>query len=155
MPSRPEQDLAPRNPHQIPADEVRLSDWARSFVATLLIYLPPPDRPGGDSDLTSSIRKVGEFFKEHPEIVKSSFGKSVQSLMHGAVHLVKGGGAGGHPPAAKENLLESVRRLYGGLQSFRSMRRIEASLRKASALRLRFSQSLANRGQRLSQGWCV
>ena len=31
------------------------------------------------------------------------------------------------------------------------MGRIEASLRKASALRLRFSQSLANRGQRLSQ----
>jgi hypothetical protein len=47
--------------------------------------------------------------------------------------------------------LESVRRLYHGLQSFRSMRRIEASLRKASALRLRFSQSLANRRQRLSQ----
>ena len=46
---------------------------------------------------------------------------------------------------------ESVRRLYKGLQSFRSMRRIEASLRKASALRLRFSQSLANRRQRLSQ----
>ena len=31
------------------------------------------------------------------------------------------------------------------------MRRIDASLRKASALRLRFSQSLANRRQRLSQ----
>ena len=33
-------------------------------------------------------------------------------------------------------LLESVRRLYEGLQSFRSMRRMEASLRKPSALRL-------------------
>jgi len=31
------------------------------------------------------------------------------------------------------------------------MRRMDASLRKASALRLRFSQSLANRRQRLSQ----
>ena len=31
------------------------------------------------------------------------------------------------------------------------MRRIEASLRKPSALRLRFSQSLASRRQRLSQ----
>ena len=47
--------------------------------------------------------------------------------------------------------LESVRRLYEGLQSFRSMRRMEASLRKPSALRLRFSQSLASRRQRLSQ----
>ena len=46
---------------------------------------------------------------------------------------------------------ESVRRLYVGLQSFRSMRRMDASLMKASALRLRFSQSLASRRQRLSQ----
>ena len=48
-------------------------------------------------------------------------------------------------------LLESVRRLYAGLQSFRSMSRMDASLMKASALRLRFSQSLASRRQRLSQ----
>lgn len=47
--------------------------------------------------------------------------------------------------------LESVRRHYQVLQSFRSMRRMEASLRKARAVRLRFSQSLANRRQRLSQ----
>ena len=47
--------------------------------------------------------------------------------------------------------LESVRRLYAGLQRFRSMSRMDASLMKASALRLRFSQSLASRRQRLSQ----
>src|SRR5271169_5596681 len=47
--------------------------------------------------------------------------------------------------------LESVRRLYQGLQSFRSMRRMEASLTKARALRLRFSQSLASRRQRFDQ----
>src|SRR5260370_40798658 len=46
--------------------------------------------------------------------------------------------------------LESVRQLCHGLQSFRSMNRIEASLRKARALRLRHSQSLASRRQRLS-----
>ena len=46
---------------------------------------------------------------------------------------------------------ESVRGLYVGLQSFRSMSRMDASLMKASALRLRFSQSLASRRQRLSQ----
>src|SRR5271156_4723831 len=50
-----------------------------------------------------------------------------------------------------DNSLESVRGLYQGLQSFRNMRRMEASLRKASALRLRFSQSLASRRQRFNQ----
>ena len=45
---------------------------------------------------------------------------------------------------------ESVRRLYEGLQSFLSMRRIEARRKNASAFRLRFSQSLASLRQRLS-----
>src|SRR5262245_54531368 len=49
------------------------------------------------------------------------------------------------------HLLESVRKHQAGLQSFRSMRRIEASRRNASALRLRFSQSFASLRQRLSQ----
>ena len=47
--------------------------------------------------------------------------------------------------------VESVRRLQAGLQSFLSMRRIEARRKNASALRLRFSQSLASLRQRLSQ----
>ena len=47
--------------------------------------------------------------------------------------------------------LESVRKHQTGLQSFRSMRRIEARRKNASALRLRFSQSLASLRQRLSQ----
>src|SRR5262249_46275357 len=47
--------------------------------------------------------------------------------------------------------LESVRKHQAGLQSFRSMRRIEASRSNASALRLMFSQSLASLRQRLSQ----
>src|SRR5262245_34089744 len=45
---------------------------------------------------------------------------------------------------------ESVRKHQAGLQSFRSMRRIEARRKNASALRLRFSQSLASLRQRLS-----
>src|SRR5215471_9511645 len=49
------------------------------------------------------------------------------------------------------DFLESVRGLHQGLHSFRNMRRMEASLRKARALRLRFSQSLASRRQRFSQ----
>src|SRR3954468_23875906 len=49
------------------------------------------------------------------------------------------------------NVLESVREHHAGLQSLRSMRRIEARRRKASALQLRFSQSLASRRQRFSQ----
>jgi hypothetical protein len=47
--------------------------------------------------------------------------------------------------------LESVSKLHQGLQSFRSMRRMEASFKKARPLQLRFSQSLARRRQRLSQ----
>ena len=43
-----------------------------------------------------------------------------------------------------------VRKVHTGLQSFRSIRRIDASCRNASALRLRFSKSLARRRQRLS-----
>src|SRR5262249_16914302 len=55
-------------------------------------------------------------------------------------------------PMLREGVpLESVRKHQAGLQSFRSMRRIEASRRNASALRLRFSQSLASLRQRLSQ----
>src|SRR5262249_53218399 len=50
-----------------------------------------------------------------------------------------------------EVFLESVREHHLGLHSFRSMRRIEASLRKASALRLRHSQSLASLRHRPSQ----
>ena len=46
--------------------------------------------------------------------------------------------------------LEFVRGLHDGLQSLLIMRRIEASLRKASALALRHSQSLARRRQRPS-----
>jgi hypothetical protein len=49
------------------------------------------------------------------------------------------------------DVLESVRKHQAGLQSFRSMRRIDARRKNASALRLRFSQSLASLRQRLSQ----
>ena len=48
-------------------------------------------------------------------------------------------------------MLESVRRLQAGLQSFLSMRRIDARRKNARAFRLRFSQSLASLRQRLSQ----
>src|SRR6266849_2944644 len=54
-------------------------------------------------------------------------------------------------PAKKATvMLESVRRLQAGLQSFLSMRRIEARRKNAKAFRLRHSQSLARRRQRLS-----
>lgn len=47
--------------------------------------------------------------------------------------------------------LESVREHHAGLHSFRNMRRMEARRRKARALWLRHSQSLASRRQRPSQ----
>src|ERR1019366_9851842 len=49
-----------------------------------------------------------------------------------------------------DGFLESVRRDYAGLHSFLSMSLIEARRRNASALRLRFSQSLARRLHRPS-----
>src|SRR5262249_29626958 len=55
------------------------------------------------------------------------------------------------PAGGPSDVLESVRKHQAGLQSFRSMRRIEASRRNARALRLRFSQSFASLRQRLSQ----
>src|ERR1035437_3797663 len=51
----------------------------------------------------------------------------------------------------KLGCLESVPKVHYGLQSFLSMRRIEARRRKMRALRLRFSQSLASLRQRLNQ----
>jgi len=47
-------------------------------------------------------------------------------------------------------LLESVREVYEGLQTLRSIRRIEANRRNARALSVRFSKFLARRRQRLS-----
>jgi hypothetical protein len=47
--------------------------------------------------------------------------------------------------------LESVRKVFQGLQSFRSMSRIDARRRKASAFRVRFAKSLHRRRQRFSQ----
>src|ERR1700686_826189 len=46
---------------------------------------------------------------------------------------------------------ESVRRLQAGIQSFLSMRRIDARRKNAKAFRFRHSQSFAKRRQRLSQ----
>ena len=51
----------------------------------------------------------------------------------------------------RSTTLEFVREHHAGLHSFRSMRRMEASRRKARALWLRHSQSLASRRQRPSQ----
>src|SRR5436305_3955497 len=47
--------------------------------------------------------------------------------------------------------LESVREHHVGLHSFLSMRRMDANRRKASAFRLRFSQSFTSRLHRPSQ----
>ena len=69
--------------------------------------------------------------------------------------IVRNGSIKGDKAAVKAvgifDTLESVRKHHAGLQSFRSMRRIEARRKKASAWRFRFSQSFASLRQRLSQ----
>ena len=56
-------------------------------------------------------------------------------------------------PRGKKRILtsESVSKVHEVLQSFLSMRRIEARRRKITAVRLRFSQSLASLRQRFNQ----
>lgn len=114
MSSRFGADISPRHLHHAPADDVRLSHQAGRFNMNRSGNLPPPGSPGGDSDLATSIRKVGQFLKEHPRIAESPFGHSVQTLMRGAIHLVKSDGAGdinAFPPEAWEHLLTSVRQV--------------------------------------------
>ena len=87
------------------------------------------------------------FFRTNRTSIRPSSSKSATKVSSGATGVTPVQ----VPVLTTSPSLESVRRLYEGLQSFRSMMRMDASLRKASALRLRFSQSLANRRQRLSQ----
>src|SRR3981081_2288350 len=96
----------------------------------------------------------GEGVAENKEVarywlLKAVAGKAPWSLTVRAIELR----SMGDPTSLTESarLLESVREHQVGLQSFRSMSRIEARRKKASALRLRFSQSFASLRQRLSQ----
>ena len=54
-------------------------------------------------------------------------------------------------PNEAAEALESVHEVHEGLQSRLSIMRMEASLTKVSAVRVRFSKSFARRRQRLSQ----
>src|SRR5882672_353568 len=76
--------------------------------------------------------------------------EQMDSLVNSTYHVGRGE-AGRLSVGFYTSISESVRRLQAGLQSFLSMRRIEARRKNASAFRLRFSQSLASLRQRLSQ----
>ena len=70
---------------------------------------------------------------------------------HGRILVRDGANAGWIDYMLKDRQKsESVRRLQAGLQSFLSMRRIDARRKNAKAFRLKHSQSLAKRRQRLS-----
>src|SRR5262249_5604653 len=84
-----------------------------------------------------------------PAIVVSSYFLGFIFAAHGAFRRANVNAV--EAKRLRDLVLESVRKHQAGLQSFWSMRRIEASRRNASALRLRFSQSLASLRQRLSQ----
>jgi len=93
-PPIPQQYGCQRCLNAAPPDGVRLSNPAQGHAAAWPIDPPQPGSRGGDSDLAAAVRKVGQFFKEHPRIEHSPFGKSVQTLMRGAVQLVMIGAAG-------------------------------------------------------------
>ena len=99
-------------------------------------------------------------FPAYPQVKRSSVeGKSTELQTAGSGGPYDSGPLANFSPASlavpmgpgSRVALESVRKHQAGLQSFRSIRRIEARRRNASALRLRFSQSLASLRQRLSQ----
>ena len=118
--SRSGPDISTRWQHHASTDELWLSYRARNFVSSWPIDLPSSGDPGGDSDLVSSIRKVGQFLKENSKSAESPFGMSVQNLMRGALHLVAAGGTGdveGFPPEDKEILLTVLRPVQDFLES--------------------------------------
>ena len=85
------------------------------------------------------------------EAINSLFNVRANSLKTGIMELVNDPKFTGLAKQLYEHALEFVRKHHVGLHSFRSMRRMEARRRKASALRLRHSQSLASLRQRPSQ----
>jgi hypothetical protein len=111
------------------------------FTIFRLQHSPPP-LPGADPGCTQLCRR-----RLNSHSMWAIFEPSSQYMPHFDVSFA---------------LSESVREDQTGLQSFRSMRRIEARRKNASAVRLRFSQSLASLRQRLSQAivrstiqrWC-
>lgn len=112
LPSYKETDNSSRLPHHLSTDKVWLSDSARSFVPTNLVNLPRPGDAGADGELVASIRKIDEFLNQNPRMAESPFGKSVQTLMRGAAHLVTLGGSSGgdnFSHEATEKLVSSVR----------------------------------------------
>ena len=96
-------------------------------------------------------RRLHQLHHDHPndpDAERSSLSTPLIALPIGVLLIVTAGQDGSAIFAGL--LLESVRRLQAGLQSFLSMRRIEARRKNAKAFRLRHSQSLAKRRQRLS-----
>ena len=96
----------------------------------------------------AEIKPYGEgYVALTPEGVRKHFVQDIPADEADIVYATQG------PLAARcfsDKVLESVRRDHAGLHSFLSMSLIEARRRNASALRLRFSQSLARRLHRPS-----
>jgi hypothetical protein len=89
---------------------------------------------GGDYDTLARIEgRDPDLLDLYPALGKVSVARDVSKLGQG-----------------DRLVLESDSKLHQGLHSFRNMRRMDASFKNARALRLRFSQSLARRRQRLS-----
>src|SRR5215472_2229998 len=132
------------------------------MTSSLSLLREPRSRPAGFPDCPFCQRLLGMCLCSHRVVVKQQYGTiedsaNVAGLVRRSARTAAGKSLGARGCASvgslprERCLLESVRKHQAGLQSFRSMRRIEASRRNASALRLRFSQSFASLRQRLSQ----
>jgi hypothetical protein len=95
-----------------------------------------------------SLQLVAGRHRERAKVLAASAGPLASDSDVGArERAVRSTPVSGHRQAGHS---KSVRRLQAGLQSFLSMRRIDARRKNAKAFRLRHSQSLAKRRQRLS-----
>ena len=131
-----------KHDHNRPALHQAL-EACKAYGATLVIA--KIDRLSRDAHFLLGLQKAGTKFvaADMPEANEMTIG--IMALVAQAERRMIAERTKGALQAAKARGVK-----LGKLQSFRSMRRIEARRKKASATRLRFSQTLASLRQRLS-----
>ncbi|NKB21023.1 MAG: hypothetical protein GKS01_11030 [Alphaproteobacteria bacterium] len=89
---RPETERDGGRPVRLPVDEVRLSEEARRAIALKPVEPKPHVTPPGADPLTVAARTAHAFLDNHSRLAESPFGKEVNKLIRGIVHLSKSEG---------------------------------------------------------------